>query len=465
MSAKRRFDGIRSLIKSYRGGRDSTFDTKYSQILTEGARAGDLSEAEVEALKDVRGLLERWFAEPTVAGDDAMGEWQRLRDRTNNYLPSAVVETLLSRLPASIAKSLDRRRLVLELADRNFLRLLVKHRLLKTSDMTRVAKDDPEAFYRSPSLDVLLENHVTAPRTIWSQLTESGDRTPGLVSGAEALAESYSVDNSADASKWFLSFLAEHPNLRSAVLSQLLRDQTAFERFVRALSDPDFGRKGKKRKQTESLIETLLPSFVGLCAQVIEEGKQSAPSARWALGLLTIAALSPAASLSPETMEVLEQASARIASPYVIDLLRSSDGKTQTKKLPVVVMSDVLHESIQSYLQHLPSGEADSGTLGRAARFQRYMGRKEVIQEVLPLLDKQNSAPPTLEELDAALFNVGLRPLGMSEGSDTFASHRHEPLTPGIVPGDQVRVVRPGWQLGDGEDAIVLRKAEVTEVD
>ena len=465
MSAKKRFDRIRSLIKSYRGGRDSTFDTEYKQILTEGARAGDLSAAEVEALEEMRGYLERWYAEPTTTGNDAIGEWQTLRDRIKSRVPSALVETLLSHLPASISKSLDRRRLVLELADRNVLGLLIKHKLLKTSDLTRVAKDDPEAFYRSPGLDVLLENRVTAPRAIWSRLAEWEDRSPGLVSGAEALAESYLADNSADASNWFLSFLAEHPNLRSAVLMQLLRDQPAFERFVRALSNPDFARKGKKRKQTESHIETLLPSFVGLCARVIEEGKQSAPSARWALGLLTIAALSPAASVSPETMEVLEQASATITGPYVIDLLRSSDGKTWTKKLAVVVMSDVLHESIQSYLQHLPSGGADSSTLERAARFQRYMGRKEVIQEVLPLLDKKDGVPPTLQELDAALFNVDLRPLGMSDGIDTFASRRHEPLTPGIVPGDQVKIVRSGWQLGEGEDAIVLRKADVAAVD
>ncbi len=465
MSTKQRFDAVRSLIKAYRGAPDPAFSSEYAKIVREGERTGDLTRADIEALEQARSLLESWYTQPVTASEDAIQQWQSLCEGIGDRIPDLLLETVLSRLPASIAKSLDRRRLILESGGRNVLRLLIKHKLMKTSDLTRVAKEAPDAFYRSPGLDVLLENRIAAPRAVWSAVANGAARAHGLLPGPEVIAASYSADSAADASRWFVSFLAAQPNLSRAVLVQLQRDQAGFERFVRDLSVPGLGLKGKKRKQADTDTTAVLPTLLDVCVQAIEGGKRAADDSRWAVGMLAISASSPTASLQPELLTLIEQTSAKLARSHVIGLLRSSDKKAEPPKIPVVAASNVLYASIQEYLQRLPSGDADSDGAERATRFQRYMGRKEVVEEVLLVLRAREGAAPTLEDLDAVLFNAGVRPIGVSEGSDMFDSHRHEPLTPGIMPGDSVRVVRPGWQLGEGEDAVVLEKADVISVD
>src|SRR5206468_12255177 len=134
---------------------------------------------------------------------------------------------------------------VLEGNDRELLRVMVEQKLLKSSDILAIAKAQPERFYQSVALDVLLENERVPPRAVWTVLGENLERGAGMLSGPEALAESFALDPANDAPVWLTEFLTARPNASAAVLLQILRDAPAVERLVRYFSGLGWGLKGK----------------------------------------------------------------------------------------------------------------------------------------------------------------------------------------------------------------------------
>jgi hypothetical protein len=456
------FDRIRSLIKSYRGKSDSDFSGDFRRCVAETSLAGPQAAEAAELLNQLRLTLERWYADPPDSLDP-VADWLRLFGASKDRLPISLLETLLSRIPTGATKTIDWSPIVLGLADPAALSLLVTQKHLKVADLEKIAEAHPSEFYRSAGLDVLLKHGGSPPRTIWASITTLEERKAGLLPGPEALAEAFSSDTSSDASRWILHLLADNAPIRPAILLQLLRDSAALEKLARYLSVAALGLKGKKKATVEAMAEPVIHDLTELCVRAVEEGRRTAPSATWVIGMLAVAAHSSTTPLPVSAAKTVELSAGRIARIRILALLRSADDGSSVDKLPVVAPAEQLYTAVQEYLHGLPSGPGgDSEPAERSTRYQRYVGRSEVIREFLPMLQTSDDAPIPRNAVGAALFNVGLRPLGVSEGVDTFDSHRHQPAISGILPGDKVKIIRPGWQLGDDEGAVVLEKARVT---
>jgi hypothetical protein len=97
----------------------------------------------------------------------------------------------------------------------------------------------------------------------------------------------------------------------------------------------------------------------------------------------------------------------------------------------------------------------------RGSRFQRYQGRREVIEQVLNALDSSADHDRIRDTLEAALFNLGVRSLEKADATVAFNFREHESDTPGTMDGDPVTVLSPGRVLGDADTRILLMRAKV----
>lgn len=66
-----------------------------------------------------------------------------------------------------------------------------------------------------------------------------------------------------------------------------------------------------------------------------------------------------------------------------------------------------------------------------------------------------------MDSLEVAMFNLGVQPLGVVGERASFKSRMHEGVEAGLLPDDEVEIVKPGRRLGEDNDMVVLLKAVV----
>jgi hypothetical protein len=461
-------DRVRALMKGHKPGRDDApFHRDLKAVVAEGVKQNSLDESDAALLFTAVENLEAWSRNTSLTAGEAFVQWLTFYEAAADHFPSSLFEAFLQRLPKKIPSTFDWTPLLVERRDKRLIELLVKGRIVRTADLVRVAKASPAEFYLSPGLDVLLDQRTAAPRAVWSELAAGHPRGIDVLDASEALAESFAVDRSADASGWLTRFLAENPAARPGVLRQLLRDPEAIHTLVRYLSTGALKAAGKKQKAMHEAIAPVASELLVACEQSITEQKRTAPTATLILGIFQLAAAASPNAFSSETRDEIERSAAHVVQPLVVEALRiaeDAEGKSNgaPNVVPLVVRGEQIHAGVQEYLRNLPRGaDGDLEPAERALRYERFLGRREVIQGLLSILDDSNESEGLRERMDAVLFNVGVRPLGVSDADTTFDARKHEPVSPGILPGSPVKIVQPGWVLGADDQVVILSKARV----
>jgi hypothetical protein len=134
-----------------------------------------------------------------------------------------------------------------------------------------------------------------------------------------------------------------------------------------------------------------------------------------------------------------------------------------SSSLMLALRGSELHEVSLAHVR----GTARAGEVGSRSwevTYESYLGKKAVLEQVISAIDRLQLEGEIRDELDVVLFNCGVRPLGAIEERVAFQPRIHEATQPGILPGEDVQIVQPGSQLGDGEQALVLTKARVRVV-
>jgi hypothetical protein len=212
----------------------------------------------------------------------------------------------------------------------------------------------------------------------------------------------------------------------------------------------------------QSLIAAIVGDLLHVCELAIDEKTRVAPVASSALGFLQLAATSASEGFDVEALQAIVDTSSRIGQRAIVQALRDAEGKDPSSRddQVIVVRSDHLYSAVQIYLRNLSSGpDGDMSSPERALRNERYLGRREILQGLLPAFDGATEKSALKDALDAVLYNAGVRPLGNSGQRVIFDFRLHEPETSGILPGDDVVITRAGWALGDVENAVILTKA------
>jgi hypothetical protein len=138
-----------------------------------------------------------------------------------------------------------------------------------------------------------------------------------------------------------------------------------------------------------------------------------------------------------------------------------SSGPAAVRGVSLSARGDELFSAVQRYLGQLESTQDLDAATDWQSKAERYRGRKEVIEELLNVLQNRSERTDIRAAVEIALFNVGVRHIGEAGDEVSFDPNRHQPIGSGIVPGEPAAIVEPGRCIGDQADAVVLVKARV----
>ena len=457
-------DRIRALLKSYRPERQAEFRQEFGKEISKARSRDRLTPEDVERLTASRQLVESWYGEGAPGAKVALAQWLEFYEAQKGQLSERIIEVLLGKVPKATAKEIDWQSLLLGAADRRLVEMLVRQKVLKAGDIIRVAKANPKEFYRSPALDALLEAGKPVPRIVWKGLEDSDQRPAGLESRDEALATSFSLDAGNDAVRWFTSFLAVNHAWRRGILKQLLREAGAALRLTRGITAMGMTATGTRKKAEQSTVEQIVSDLLPLCEEAIAEQKQTAGLAATIISLLNVSFDAAPEGATDRARQDVSETAGRVLRPLVTKALQAADSGNRPDTTSEVLGLSVgdLYVAVQDYLgQLMQSEDTTDGAAGRGERYERYLGRREVLERLLPLMDLPSTASAERDAIEAVLFNAGVRPMGLSGDTATFDEYSHEALDEGILPGEPVIVVHAGWSLGTGGARLVLKKAQV----
>ncbi|MBA4157052.1 MAG: hypothetical protein H0X65_06205 [Gemmatimonadetes bacterium] len=453
-----------NLIKKYSSSSSpgATFVNEYRAIVSRASEQGSISSEDANLLLKARSLVELWSGTPAPDLKAAWEQWLSLYETGKDRLPASVLECFLRRLPRGETKGIDWAAFLLGCSEKWVIEGVL--RLLKPADVNRIAKAKPTEFYRSTLFDVVLERPAyKCPPPLWKEMGRGHARPADLRPAEEVVVRCYTA-NRKEGDKHLLATLAQTPDLRKPVLAELLEDHDAASRFCRFLvfDAPAPGSRGRKGKAHP--VKDVLRDWMEVCENAL--GRED-PTRRTAALVFALIRLSPLAARNGKSgrQEAPDTAlAARTSERKILQALRSAEqqGASSGGDDALVVHGDELFRAVQEYLRGLPAGSrSGQDSPQRALRYERYMGRKEVVLQLLAALEECPGDSQLHDELEVVLFNSGVRMLG-SEGEETeFDVHAHQPEASGILPGDRVRITRPGRALGEGEEQVVLVKAGV----
>lgn len=456
---------IVGLVKKYSPKLNSaSFRKDYRDGVSRALATKLINEEGSDLLARARSYLETWASETPPSSAEAWRQWIDLYDAGRDVLPDSLLAAFLGRFPKSAAKDADWGALVFSDADKGLLRLLLTRGFIRAVEFNRMAKSRPAEFYRSAALDLLLERGTPPPRTVWEALGKGDTRPPGLMTADEALVRSFRVDIRPAAEQWLVSFLSTSDPVRRVVLRNMLRDMAASARLANHLV-PTYSRTRKTRgKQKEGGSTLVLIDWLEICAEVLEADGGSAMGAAMVLSLAQLGAIANPTRIAPNALAVLSDVTRRVAQPMIVRALRNAEleGEAGAASFALMVRGNDLYRAVQEYLRRLPSGAKDNlESPERALRFERYAGRRELVQSLLTAMDAVPGNGPLRDAVEAALFNAGVRTFGALGEEVSYDAHSHQPEASGIMPGNRVVVTRAGRRLGDETDAVVIAKARV----
>jgi hypothetical protein len=128
----------------------------------------------------------------------------------------------------------------------------------------------------------------------------------------------------------------------------------------------------------------------------------------------------------------------------------------------LVLRGAELHTIAHRFLRSLASGASEEQSLNsRSTLYERHLGQKEVLEHMVNALDQTDDDKHLRGQLEVALFNAGVRPLGQVGEIEPYDFRLHKAESSQFQKGDSVRIVKAGRGIGQGPEILVLSKALV----
>lgn len=451
-----------NLIRKFKSSSDvGSFRNDYRDVIAQSGA----SREKADLLLQARECLEAWLSPTRPEPPVAYEQWQMLYNARagKDRIPNSVLEALLRRLPAAKHGAQHWEGFLLRCESKRLVYALLNHRLVRRQDLNKLAQKKPAEFYHSVALDVVVEGSgLKVSRPLWDECTQGGLRPPGLLSREQLLVRCYSISPGKRHDDWMLAFLLSHPQDREVLLDMLLGEREAAVRFCRYLA---FGRltdSGRGSRKKANRIQELLMTWICKCESVLENeiGARNVV-ASFVIALIRLSLL--AGGKAPVGSQLAE-AAGRTSGEAVRRVLREIEGDRSSSAAGtvLVLVGDELYGWVQDYLRRLPVGRRTGAeSPERALRYERYLGIRMSLEQILSAMDEPLEEGQLRDAIEVALFNCGLRPIGVVGKQGVFDPNSHEPETPGVLPGDSVIFTRAGRRLGDEVEGLVLRKARV----
>ena len=446
------------LIKNFGPSQDAaSFRSDYQKVLN------DAPSEQAELLAPVPELLEKWCSTSPPHPAEAQRQWQVFYESGKDRLPSVILEALLRRFPKGKPGEQHWDRFLLECRKAPLVEALWSAHVVGGQDLNRLARSKPSEFYQSAALDVLVKRGALRDAvTVLTESSAAADRAPGLLRRDQFVAEWYLSARGPKSDEQLSSILLASPQIADSVLALLLDQRPRACQFCQYLMSERRKREKKTSVSRRDRIDLLLVQWLGQCDTELE--KPTSP--RHMTASLLIGVMLLALMIEPDQARTAEDSNLMMAirnlAKKVSLLALRAHEEHQPKSAVVAIQSHDLYHTVQEYLANLQAGTSKGDeTPERATRYQRYLGRKEAIEQVLQALHSSSADGGIRDTLEAALYNLGVRSLGTIGATASFNFREHESDTPGTTDGESVVIISAGRILGDANDRIVLVRAKV----
>jgi hypothetical protein len=346
-------------------------------------------------------------------------------------------------------------------------RKVLGRRLVSVRQVKSLAKAHPSAFFGSPILDAMLERDSACPDQIWDECAKVPHRHEGLLQPHEVLVRCLALDRRKSAVGRFVTILASDMDLCRRALRILSQERDTTTRVLDYLLYPPSGSKRKQIKRELEEHRVVLLEWVSVAGDTF----QAKESPETEIASLVVAGAAIAAlGLSPALAEVLEDGDTETVLEVSRDLVGTALGRWETggqtsTQIAIGTDANGMYQAVQDHLSRLPRAqEGLDDSPERGARYERFKGRREVLEEILSALEEEPQESPLRDAIEVALFNCGVREVAPPGQDVPFDSAYHRASTGGVLPGDLVRVLTPGRCIGEREERLILRKADVEAV-
>lgn len=414
-------------------------------------------------LAPVPDILEQWLDATPPRPSDAQRQWHGFYESGKNALPSVIMEGVLRLFPKAKPGEAHWDRFLLECRKPPLVDVLLSRKLVRTQDLNRLARTHPHEFYQSAALDVLIRRRgLHDPTILLRESSAMPDRAPGLLPQDQIVLKWYLSKHTPKSDEQLRSILLDSPQIAAPVLDLLLYHRSNAVRFAQHLVSARHKRSKQTPMSYTERIDQMLMGWLARCDSELEKQASSRQlAASLVVGIIHLSLLTGADVGASNKDSNLAVATATLAKKAALLVLRAHEAQ-QPMSAAIVIQSHDLYHAVQEYLSQLHTGtKTVDGPPDRASRFQRYQGRREVIEQVLDALDSSADHDRIRDTLEAALFNLGVRSLEKADTTVTFNFREHESDTPGTLDGDPVTVLSPGRFLGDADARIVLVRAKV----
>jgi hypothetical protein len=460
---------LANLVKKYKETSDvAAFRNDFGNVVQQAQNDRKINTATASLLLEARGILEIWASSTPPSPESAYEQWKRLHDPA--VLPADILESLLRRHPSpKTAAPQCWEQFVVSSSDGRFIDALLDRRVLTEADLNRIAQEKPSDFYQSPALDVLVARRALIDiLPIWTELARGTPRPKGLMTRESLLVHCYALSKGGIWNGMMVLALAQPTTARDDVFDSLIRERQAAIRLCEYLTSVGSTGEMHSGEGLDKEVGVLLLDWVRRCeANLDPKLKSVAETASMILGVIRLALLTEVADSALTWKTKTSEEASQITEKGVVRVLESLETGTQAagQDTTFVLRGTEIKRAVQGFLRRLPaSTDAADGSPERTMRVERYLGSKQVIDQLLIAMEEASDEGGLRDAIEVALFNCGVRPLAKVGEQVRFNPREHESEAPGVLPAEAVVVTTPGRRLGSLEDGFVLVKARTRSV-
>ena len=451
---------LASLISKFTPKQDvARFRNDYSAVLQTIEPREKVSNIR-SALLTVRDQIEAWVASKDKCPCCALREWIRLSEGVSTFAPSTFLVTLAKKIPAMGPGDADWQQVFFNTKNKAVLSTFIDRRFVSTRDLESWVTSRLKEAYQLPILDLAIEKNAFSDwASLLSGCMQWGGRQVTLLNRERLLVFCYSSVLSPSADVEFIKFLLRTKESRRGVFLALIEELATGVRFTELLS-----QEFLRQQRAKSDVSDMLADFVNVC---VEQFRDTNPAV--AGPALLLASLRLHFETNAKNSEECTRALALIgeAQTSFADSMLHSIAEDHTARYGTcyaLLQGTEIHELTHRYLRSLRGQTDESATTGRRSeQMDQFLGKREVLEKVIQALDETEDNEALRDHLEVAMINLGVQSFGKPGEKVMLQSRLHRSRDPGLIPGDEVEIIREGRCLKQGDDMIILTKALVQE--
>lgn len=413
-------------------------------------------------LTRVQDTLVDWGSRIDHDPQAVLEQWRAIDDDEFDHLPAALQMLLFRFMPKSKLTLDQWRGFLVECRNTKLIEALLKLRMIGKKDLRAWMASELESFSQSAALDFAVREHLLKPSgKLWLEIAELKARSVPLISRNELLVSIYERWKESHADRALTALLStDSDEASTALLSVLLDYPLSAARFVRFLAS-ELGRQNS----ADSAFERVTNLFAQLCVDTLTGTNDAShlERAATAFGLLRLTYdLARLKSGKPElnsSVELTLRKSAAAIANFSARRMEENPAAPQSSAF-LTLRGGELAVVLRGHMESMPSAQTSYEDVSDGkTQYQRYLGQRDILNDLVNLLDEAEEGVDLRVDLEVLLINSGVSPIGESGVLAKFDPRIHRSITSGVLPGDEVEIVRTGHQFGFEAEAIVLSKA------